>query len=545
MKSKKIIMSFLLILLITISISAISAAEDSINDQDIISSDTGISDKISSDIVSADEITKEEINKGAGEKSLKDGIITGNNYVPARHNNQTNDTEIQKTINSYGPGNTVQLQVGDKDLNATFNNPVVINKNFNVKGGTIYNTNLDYLFYITPISEGGPTSVTISDATFYVNGNESIVYTQGNIVGNNKLIQIANITIKNCKIIPINEDISSNISNTSLLKINAALTKDDTTGTISLLDNSYNGASSLNINDERKYDKNIVINGQKANLNTTIEVNDKSITACDEKIDVPSYLTIRLFDEEGKPLANKPLEVIIYDIKYMTTDSNGTVKLPLTMTETSFVYVHFNGDENYKGSLAAATVYVTKKTSNVKVKTYTYSVNAKTKKLSATVLDKNNKPVIGRKVSFTVNGKTYNGKTNSKGVATVTITLNKKGTYTYTAKFAGDDVYSGKSAKGTLKINGLSTSLTVKKYTYNRYATKKIQVTLKSGKTVLKSKKISVKVNGKTYSAKTNSKGVATVTVKLSKKGTYTYTASFAGDNIYKATSKSQKLVIK
>ena len=530
--------------MITISISAISAAEDSINDQDIISSDTVLSEKIASDIVTADEITKEEINKDAGEKSLKDGIIIGNNYVPARNNDQTNDTEIQYIINKYGSGNTVELQIEKTVLNATFNNPVIINKTFNIHGGTIYNTNLDYLFYITPISEGGPTSVTISDATFYVNGNESIAYTQGNIVGTNNLINTANITLRNCKILPINPE--NSINNTNLLKIESPLTTKDTTGTISIIDNSLNSAKSLNINDEIKFSTNVIIYGQKAKLNTVIYVNEMSIFAYDEKIDAKQYLTIKLCDEEGTPLANKTLEIIMIEYSaIMTTNSNGIVKFPLTITETSYPIIHFNETDNYIGQMNTTTVYVTKKTSKISVKTYTYSVNAKTKKLSATVLDKNNKPVIGRKVSFTVNGKTYNGKTNSKGVATATITLNKKGTYSYTAKFAGDDVYTGKSAKGTLKINGLSTSLTVKKYTYNRYATKKIQLTLKSGKTVLKSKKISVKVNGKTYSAKTNSKGVATVTVKLTKKGTYTYTASFAGDNIYKATSKSQKLVIK
>ena len=76
--------------------------------------------------------------------------------------------------------------------------------------------------------------------------------------------------------------------------------------------------------------------------------------------------------------------------------------------------------------------------------------------------------------------------------------------------------------------------------------TKKVSFTLKDakGKTI-KGKKITVKVNGKTYTAKTNAKGVATVKVKLTKKGKYTAVAKFAGDTTYKAISKKAVITIK
>ena len=41
-----------------------------------------------------------------------------------------------------------------------------------------------------------------------------------------------------------------------------------------------------------------------------------------------------------------------------------------------------------------------------------------------------------------------------------------------------------------------------------------LKATLKKGKTALKSKVIKFKVNGKTYSAKTNAKGIAQATIK-------------------------------
>ena len=67
-----------------------------------------------------------------------------------------------------------------------------------------------------------------------------------------------------------------------------------------------------------------------------------------------------------------------------------------------------------------------------------------------------------------------------------------------------------------------------------------------NGKTYLKAgKKLTLKVKGKTYTAKINKKGVATFKIKITKKGKYTAKIKFAGDKTYKASSKSIKIKIK
>ena len=61
---------------------------------------------------------------------------------------------------------------------------------------------------------------------------------------------------------------------------------------------------------------------------------------------------------------------------------------------------------------------------------------------------------------------------------------------------------------------------------------------------IIKSKNIAIDINGKIYSAKTNSKGIATFYLNL-KKGNYTIKYSFASSGNYKASIGSFKIVVK
>ena len=58
-------------------------------------------------------------------------------------------------------------------------------------------------------------------------------------------------------------------------------------------------------------------------------------------------------------------------------------------------------------------------------------------------------------------------------------------------------------------------------------------------------KKVTLKVNGKTYTAKTNAKGQATFSIKLTKKGKFQTVIKFAGDKTYNSASKQVTITIK
>ena len=169
------------------------------------------------------------------------------------------------------------------------------------------------------------------------------------------------------------------------------------------------------------------------------------------------------------------------------------------------------------------------------------------KSVIITLKDSNGNILTNKKITITINGKLYSRTTNSKGQTSISVNLKPK-TYVATIKFAGDDTYNGSSTKSTIKITKATPKLTAKKKTFKvKTKTKKYSITLKTNKNkVLKNTKVTLKVKGKVYKAKTNKKGIATFKItKLTKKGTFKAVIKFAGSSYYKSLSKTVKIVIK
>ena len=162
-------------------------------------------------------------------------------------------------------------------------------------------------------------------------------------------------------------------------------------------------------------------------------------------------------------------------------------------------------------------------------------------KYSVTAIGDDGKPVTkGEVVGISVNGRAYIAITDAKGVAKLTINLNPA-KYTITAEYAKYKVSNKLVVKQTLKL--------VKKTVSVKKSAKKLvlKATLKSSKgKAIKGKKIVFKFKGKKYTAKTNSKGLAKVTVKKSvikklKAGKkYAYSAAYK-TNVVKGKVKCKK----
>ena len=165
--------------------------------------------------------------------------------------------------------------------------------------------------------------------------------------------------------------------------------------------------------------------------------------------------------------------------------------------------------------------------------------------LQVTLKDSNNQLLSNKTLTVIVDGESKAVTTDDNGVAKVSVKYSTSGTHYVTVSFAGDDDYKSSIKSSKIVVSKRATTLKAPKATLKVKKAKKISITLKSNGKAVSSKKITIKVNGKTFSAKTNSRGVASVNVKVAKKGTFAYTAKFAGDGAYKSVSKNGKIVVK
>ena len=163
-----------------------------------------------------------------------------------------------------------------------------------------------------------------------------------------------------------------------------------------------------------------------------------------------------------------------------------------------------------------------------------------------TLKDNKGNALANKTVSIIINGVTKQVTTDANGIAKLSVKYSTAGIYNAVVTFLGDKTYSATVATGKITVTKKATKITAPKKKFKvKKKTKKVKITLKSEGKALAKKKITLTVKGKTFKAKTNSKGVATIKVKLNKRGTFKYKVKFAGDGAYKAISKKGKIVIK
>ena len=233
---------------------------------------------------------------------------------------------------------------------------------------------------------------------------------------------------------------------------------------------------------------------------------------------------------------------------YTKSDIGNTLERygSFTLTEPGKFTVKVEFQNDYVGEYTFTVKKGDTKLSASKV-TATYGVS---KKLVATLKEGNGNgySLSSKKVTVKVGSITKTSKTNDKGQVSLDVSSLAPKTYTATIIFAGDSTHVKSSAKVKVTVKKATPKLTAKAKAFKKSVkTKKYSITLKTNQNkVMKNTKVTLKVNGKTYSAKTNAKGQATFKItKLTMKGTFTAVVKFAGNKYYNAKTVKPKITIK
>ena len=244
-------------------------------------------------------------------------------------------------------------------------------------------------------------------------------------------------------------------------------------------------------------------------------------------------------------------------------DSKATVRIENLAVGNYPILITYSGDGNHNSSKTNAVLTVNPLDCHFNIKNgviYTvyavdYSAGERGKTIKFKLLDANNKPVSGVSVKVNYGKSVYYKTTDSQGFVSLVVNTQTAGTYKSSLYFAGNDKYKSVSVPFSVKVNKKPITITAKAKAFKATVkTKTYVITLKTkkcssanGKVYLKSgKKVTLKVNGKTYTAKTNAKGQATFKItKLTKKGKFTANIKFSGDSTYKAVSKNVRITIK
>ena len=163
------------------------------------------------------------------------------------------------------------------------------------------------------------------------------------------------------------------------------------------------------------------------------------------------YLTATLKGVDGKPLSGMTLSVDLNGPVTLTTDSNGQIRLFVNnLVPNSYdVSITFAGNDKYVKSSASVKVNVLKGSLKIVASKKTFRSKVKIKKYVVSLKDTSGKAIGKVKLTLKVKSKTFKVTTNAKGKATFKIKkLTKKGKYTATVTFKGNNLYN----KATKKV---------------------------------------------------------------------------------------------
>ena len=243
---------------------------------------------------------------------------------------------------------------------------------------------------------------------------------------------------------------------------------------------------------------------------------------------------------DGEGVKGEKVTINVNDKSYTaTTGGYGYFTVSYTITSYDDVDVTFTyaGSKKYEAS-TNSTVYTVKKPTNLFMYTRNGDKMGSTIKVSGK-LQSNGEGVKGEKVNITVNGKKYTATTGGYGYFTVNYTITSYDDVKVTFTYAGSKKYEESTNTTTYKVNAPTTM-----FIYSRSGDKMGSTIKVSGKLLcdgagVKGEKVTIRINGKSYTATTGGYGYFTINYTIPDYNNLNITMSYAGSSKYEATSNS------
>ena len=302
------------------------------------------------------------------------------------------------------------------------------------------------------------------------------------------------------------------------------------------VDEKIENSSDVKIQDNNAKPSNVV---KKASSTVKTTITAKDVTKYYQD---GTTLKAYLKNSNGKALTGKKITVTYSGKTYSrTTDSKGCVIWNVQKGPGTYSVKFTFKASGYQTSSKTAKVTVKKMPTTLTANNLAFTYGDSNNKLKATLKDKNGKVLSDKTVVFNFNGKNYNQKTDSKGVATLTIGAGPK-KYTTTISFTNSNYVTSKKTV-TVTVNSIPTSLTVNDLTCQYGENNVLSAYLKSNNNALSNQDIVFNFNGQTYASKTDSNGLACLSFQA-EPNTYLTTVSFSKLG-YATCSKQVNITIK
>ena len=261
------------------------------------------------------------------------------------------------------------------------------------------------------------------------------------------------------------------------------------------------------------------------------------------------YYSITLKDASGNVLANQKVTFTVNGKTYTkSTNSRGIAKVKLKFNKNKKTYkisISYKGNNKYKAVSKTNKIIVKYSSKKAKLTTPTVTIPPKTAKYyTVSMKDVNGKAISKQKVTVKINGKKYTKKTNSKGQIKIKVKFAKLKTYNVKATYKGSKIYKKASSSGKIKVAKTATKLAAPTLSMLPIESKTYTVTLNADNKALSKQKLTININGKTYTKTTNSKGQVSIGVNFAYEKTYAVNVNYKGTGTYKASKATGKIIV-